>query len=54
MPPRVEYALTDKGQALLPLIEDMRSYGREWLGCRADEAAKREQAGEREPAIAAL
>ena len=54
VPPRVEYALTDKGQALLPLIEDMRSYGREWLGCRADEAAKREQAGEREPAIAAL
>ena len=29
-------------------------YGREWLGCRADEAAEREQAGEREPAIAAL
>src|SRR2546421_4675860 len=54
VPPRVEYALTDKGQALLPLIEDMRSYGREWLGCRADEAAEREQAGGREPAIAAL
>ena len=31
VPPRVEYALTDKGQALVPLIEDMRSYGREWL-----------------------
>ena len=24
VPPRVEYALTDKGRALLPLIEDMR------------------------------
>src|SRR5919205_2224478 len=32
VPPRVEYALTEKGHALLPLIEDMRRYGREWLG----------------------
>jgi DNA-binding HxlR family transcriptional regulator len=32
VPPRVEYALTDKGQALLPLIDDMRSYGERWLG----------------------
>jgi DNA-binding HxlR family transcriptional regulator len=32
VPPRVEYALTDKGRALVPLIEDMRRYGREWLG----------------------
>jgi DNA-binding HxlR family transcriptional regulator len=31
VPPRVEYALTDKGKALVPLIEDMRSYGRRWL-----------------------
>jgi DNA-binding HxlR family transcriptional regulator len=31
VPPRVEYSLTDKGQALVPIIEDMRSYGREWL-----------------------
>jgi len=32
VPPRVEYSLTDKGCALLPLIEDMRTYGKEWLG----------------------
>ena len=32
VPPRVEYSLTPKGQALAPLIEDMRRYGREWLG----------------------
>jgi DNA-binding HxlR family transcriptional regulator len=32
-PPRVEYALTGKGQALLPIIDAMRSYGHEWLGC---------------------
>ena len=27
VPPRVEYALTEKGRALVPLIEDMRAYG---------------------------
>jgi DNA-binding HxlR family transcriptional regulator len=31
VPPRVEYALTDKGRALAPLIEDMRRYGYRWL-----------------------
>jgi DNA-binding HxlR family transcriptional regulator len=31
VPPRVEYALTEKGRALLPLLEDMRRFGREWL-----------------------
>jgi DNA-binding HxlR family transcriptional regulator len=31
VPPRVEYALTEKGEALVPLIEDMRAYGRRWL-----------------------
>src|SRR2546423_11761843 len=41
VPPRVEYALTDKGRALVPLIEDMRAYGRRWLlgGERRREAA---------------
>jgi DNA-binding HxlR family transcriptional regulator len=31
VPPRVEYALTEKGEALVPLIEDMRRYGARWL-----------------------
>jgi DNA-binding HxlR family transcriptional regulator len=31
VPPRVEYRLTAKGRALVPLIEQMRRYGREWL-----------------------
>lgn len=31
VPPRVEYALTVKGEALVPLIEDMRLYGTRWL-----------------------
>jgi DNA-binding HxlR family transcriptional regulator len=31
VPPRVEYSLTPKGRALVPLIDQMRLYGREWL-----------------------
>lgn len=38
VPPRVEYALTDKGLALLPIVEDMRSYGERWLGIDCEEA----------------
>jgi len=30
-PPRVEYELTPKGLALLPIIEEMRTFGHEWL-----------------------
>jgi DNA-binding HxlR family transcriptional regulator len=43
VPPRVEYGLTEKGRALVPLIEDMRAYGRRWLL----------QSDPREPAVAA-
>src|SRR5438270_13979129 len=32
VPPRVEYALTAKGGALIPIVDAMRSYGRGWLG----------------------
>jgi DNA-binding HxlR family transcriptional regulator len=39
VPPRVEYALTRKGTALVPLIEDMRVYGRRWLPAPQREAA---------------
>jgi len=38
-PPRVEYELTDKGEDLLPIIEDMRRFGHAWLV--ADERALR-------------
>jgi DNA-binding HxlR family transcriptional regulator len=31
MPPRVEYRLTEKGFALLAVIESMRSFGVTWL-----------------------
>jgi DNA-binding HxlR family transcriptional regulator len=43
VPPRVEYALTPKGDALLPIIESMRDYGSLWLGAEC----------EAEPAVAA-
>jgi DNA-binding HxlR family transcriptional regulator len=32
VPPRVEYVLTEKGRALMPIIDDMRRYGDTWLG----------------------
>lgn len=31
VPPRVQYGLTQKGQGLLPLIEKMDAYGKQWL-----------------------
>ena len=37
VPPRVEYALTEKGEALVPLIEDMRTYGHRWLPSSASD-----------------
>jgi DNA-binding HxlR family transcriptional regulator len=52
VPPRVEYALTEKGMALVPLIEDMRAYGLQWLlgdGCDDDDVVVGEPADVREP-----
>ena len=49
VPPRVEYALTEKGLALLPIIEGMRAYGKSWLA--ADCAAEAPAAPS--PAVAA-
>jgi DNA-binding HxlR family transcriptional regulator len=58
VPPRVEYALTDKGRALVPLIEDMRAYGLKWLfedDCgEATAEAEAAAVAERAPAIAAV
>jgi DNA-binding HxlR family transcriptional regulator len=39
VPPRVEYALTEKGLALLPIIDNMRAYGEDWLGVQCGERA---------------
>jgi len=53
VPPRVEYALTEKGRALVPLIEDMRTYGLKWLlGSDCDDEAV--SADEREPVAAGV
>ena len=35
VPPRVDYSLTPKGVALLPVIERMREYGISWLAAEA-------------------
>ena len=40
VPPRVEYVLTEKGEALVPLIDAMRGYGKRWL---SDEARLTEE-----------
>ena len=50
VPPRVEYALTDKGRALVPIVESMRVYGREWLN---EDGACVEQPVTAESAVAA-
>ena len=51
VPPRVEYVLTAKGRALVPLIEDMRTYGRQWLGgdCAEDAESRRPRASRPSP-----
>ncbi len=48
VPPRVEYALTEKGEALIPIIDSMRTYGSDWLAEECPGVA----AGAREPALA--
>ena len=41
IPPRVEYALTQKEQAALPVIEALRAYKADWLTCTSEKAAAR-------------
>ncbi len=56
VPPRVEYALTEKGRALVPLIEDMRTYGQTWLGgaCSVEGAEDVDAQVPAEPVVAAV
>jgi len=39
VPPRVEYALTAKGEALIPIVNAMRTYGETWLGERCGKSS---------------
>jgi DNA-binding HxlR family transcriptional regulator len=40
-PPRVEYELTEKGRGLLPIIAEMRRFGRSWLVAQPSAAKAR-------------
>lgn len=50
VPPRVEYELTAKGHALLPVIESMRQFGTVWI--ELDDCADSSRVPESEPASA--
>ena len=41
IPPRVEYTLTEKGSALVPVLEMMRLYGEQWLSPHQEEPAEK-------------
>ena len=38
VPPRVDYRLTEKGRDLVPIVDAMRAYGRDWLGGECEPA----------------
>lgn len=40
VPPRVEYSLTLKGRAALPLVDALRSYGDTWLQSTDDDCCE--------------
>ena len=52
VPPRVEYSLTEKGLALVPIIDNMREYGERWLGAQCATAPAAETVGPVEPVAA--
>jgi DNA-binding HxlR family transcriptional regulator len=52
VPPRVEYALTEKGLALIPIIDGMRTYGERWLGAECAAASAPDAGGAPEPVAA--
>ncbi len=43
-PPRVEYALTDKGRAVAPVLHALQEFGEAWLPCRADDPERFQEA----------
>jgi DNA-binding HxlR family transcriptional regulator len=47
-PPRVEYGLTEKGRALLPIIREMRRFGHSWMTPEPEPAKRRRPASARQ------
>lgn len=45
VPPRVEYSLTEKGRGLIPIIEAMNAYAKQWM--KAPEGGTPEGASDR-------
>lgn len=45
IPPRVEYTLTEKGKALVPVLEIMREYGERWLNSSEEKITVAEPVG---------
>ncbi len=45
IPPRVEYTLTEKGSALVPVLDMMRDYGERWLNPSEEEPVAAEPVG---------
>ncbi len=43
-PPRVEYALTDKGRAVAPVLHALQQFGEAWLPCRPDDPQRFQEA----------
>jgi len=52
VPPRVEYSLTEKGLALIPIIDNMREYGERWLGGHCATVPAAEAVGPVQPVAA--
>ncbi len=51
-PPRVEYSLTAKGSALLPIVAAMRTWGEEWGTDHAEAAGDPPLVAQPHPAVA--
>ncbi len=52
VPPRVEYSLTEKGRGLIPIIEAMSAYAKQWMKAPEEgtpEGASDRLAGEERP-----
>lgn len=49
VPPRVEYSLTEKGCGLIPIIEAMSAYAKQWMSTPEDVSENHRVEEERSP-----